>query len=68
MKLTRSHRTFIYFVFSFYIYFFFHRDELPPEAKAAAEKLGYNKKLWDKDREPPECDEYWEDLTQEQQA
>eukprot|EP00429_Kryptoperidinium_foliaceum_P010257 CAMPEP_0176003382 /NCGR_PEP_ID=MMETSP0120_2-20121206/1144_1 /TAXON_ID=160619 /ORGANISM="Kryptoperidinium foliaceum, Strain CCMP 1326" /LENGTH=74 /DNA_ID=CAMNT_0017336021 /DNA_START=57 /DNA_END=281 /DNA_ORIENTATION=- len=41
--------------------------ELPDNIKAAAEKLGYNKKLWDKDREPKECDVYWKELTPEQQ-
>ena len=38
------------------------------EVKAAAEKLGYTKKIWDSDGEPDECDEYWKDLTAEQQA
>lgn len=38
------------------------------EIKAAAEKLGYTKKIWDSDGEPDECDEYWKDLTAEQQA
>ncbi|GFH56067.1 hypothetical protein CTEN210_12543 [Chaetoceros tenuissimus] len=43
-------------------------DELPADVKAAAEKLGYTKKIWDSDGEPDECDEYWKDLTAEQQA
>lgn len=38
------------------------------EVKAAAEKLGYTKKIWDADKEPDACDEYWKDLTAEQQA
>lgn len=41
--------------------------ELPEDAKAAAKALGYNKKMWNGDREPACCDEYWKDLTQEQQ-
>ena len=32
-----------------------------------ATALGYNKKLWDKDVTPDDCDEDWEDLTPEQQ-
>lgn len=43
------------------------RDELPEDIKAAAMKLGYTKKLWDGDKTPSECDEYWKDLTAEQQ-
>lgn len=42
-------------------------DELPADVKAAAQKLGYNQKYWDKDKTPKECDEYWKDLTPEQQ-
>ena len=45
-----------------------YRDELPPEIQAAAAKLGYNKKYWDKDKVPKESDEDWKDLTPEQQA
>ena len=37
--------------------------ELPSKAKKAAEVLGYNKRLWDKDIEPATCDKYWKDLT-----
>ena len=44
-----------------------NRDELPEDIKAAAQKLGYNQKYWDKDKQPKESDEYWKDLTKEQQ-
>lgn len=47
--------------------FVFCRDELPEEVKAAAAKLGYNQKYWDRDKQPKESDEYWKDLTPEQQ-
>eukprot|EP00579_Thalassiosira_antarctica_P005086 CAMPEP_0201882402 /NCGR_PEP_ID=MMETSP0902-20130614/13798_1 /ASSEMBLY_ACC=CAM_ASM_000551 /TAXON_ID=420261 /ORGANISM="Thalassiosira antarctica, Strain CCMP982" /LENGTH=68 /DNA_ID=CAMNT_0048410907 /DNA_START=5 /DNA_END=211 /DNA_ORIENTATION=+ len=40
--------------------------ELPKDVQAAATKLGYNKKMWDKDKEPECCDEDWEDLNEEQ--
>eukprot|EP00574_Skeletonema_japonicum_P003105 CAMPEP_0201724906 /NCGR_PEP_ID=MMETSP0593-20130828/8478_1 /ASSEMBLY_ACC=CAM_ASM_000672 /TAXON_ID=267983 /ORGANISM="Skeletonema japonicum, Strain CCMP2506" /LENGTH=77 /DNA_ID=CAMNT_0048216211 /DNA_START=55 /DNA_END=288 /DNA_ORIENTATION=+ len=40
--------------------------ELPEEVKAAAKKLGYNKKMWDGDKEPDACDEYWDDLDEDQ--
>ena len=43
-------------------------DELPADVQEAATKLGYNKKLWDKDKTPEICDKYWKDLTAEQQA
>ena len=43
-------------------------DELPAEVREAAAKLGYNKKLWDKDKTPEICDKSWKDLTAEQQA
>ena len=43
------------------------RDELPSDVRAAAEKLGYNQKYWDRDKVPKECDEFWKDLTPEQQ-
>ena len=41
--------------------------ELPDDAKDAAKVLGYNKKMWNNNREPECCDEYWDDLTNEQQ-
>jgi len=43
------------------------RDELPEEAQAAAAKLGYNKKYWDKEKTPKECDVHWDELSPEQQ-
>ena len=43
-------------------------DELPADIQEAAKVLGYNKKYWDKDKEPKESDEYWKGLTPEQQA
>ena len=42
-------------------------SELPDDAKAAAKVLGFNKKMWNGDREPASCDENWTDLTKEQQ-
>jgi hypothetical protein len=57
-----SHDTVLVVLFAMF------RDELPEDAKAAAKKLGYTKKHWDKDKEPKECDEEWKDLTPEQQA
>lgn len=39
----------------------------PADIKAAAAILGYNQEMWDEDEEPDECDEYWKDLTKEQQ-
>jgi hypothetical protein len=56
-----------FFVCSPPVDFLCHRDELPAEIQAAAALLGYNKKYWDKDKTPVECDEDWEDLTPEQQ-
>ena len=38
-------------------------DELPEEVKAAANALGYDKKLWDGDGKPPSEDKDWEELT-----
>jgi hypothetical protein len=32
----------------------------------SAKKLGYTKKMWDGDKEPACCDEYWDDLDEEQ--
>ena len=43
------------------------RDELPAEIQAAAAKLGYKQKYWDKDKTPKECDQDWDDLTPDQQ-
>ena len=41
--------------------------ELPPDVQKACEKLGYNKKLWDKDGKS-EYEEYdWDELPKEQQ-
>ena len=40
--------------------------QLPPEVQAAAAKLGFNKSLWDADKEPKECDVYWRKLSEEQ--
>ena len=40
--------------------------KLPPEIRAAAQTLGFTKKLWDNDKEPKECDEYWRDLSDDQ--
>lgn len=31
-----------------------------------AKKLGYTKKMWDNDKEPDCCDEYWDDLDEDQ--
>lgn len=33
---------------------------------STAKKLGYNKKMWNGDKEPDACDEYWEDLDEDQ--
>ena len=42
-----------------------HRNSTYTHDKA--KKLGYTKKMWDKDKEPKLCDEWWKDLTGEQQ-
>lgn len=42
--------------------------ELSTDAKKAAETLGYNKKMWDNDKEPKLCDKYWKELTADQQS
>jgi hypothetical protein len=42
-------------------------DELPADIKAAAELLGYTKKLWDGSKTPSQCDEDWTDLSGEMQ-
>ena len=41
--------------------------ELPDEVKKAAKFLGYSKKMWNNDAEPPVSDKDWIDLTPEQQ-
>lgn len=33
---------------------------------STAKKLGYNKKMWNGDKEPDACDEYWDDLDEDQ--
>jgi hypothetical protein len=42
--------------------------QLPPEARDAAEKLGYTKSLWEIDEEPKECDKSWKQLSEEQKV
>jgi len=42
--------------------------ELPEDAKAAAEKLGYTKQIWDKDGKAPIEEKDWEELTDEEKA
>ena len=44
-------------------YYDYDWDKLPAEAQKAAEFLGYDKKMWDKDKEPAVCEKYWEKLT-----
>lgn len=44
-------------------YYDYDWDKLPAEAQKAAEFLGYDKKMWDKDQEPAVCDKYWDKLT-----
>jgi hypothetical protein len=43
-------------------------DELPKEVQDAASVLGYNKKMWDKGKEPDSEDLDWDELTPAQQA
>eukprot|EP00542_Grammatophora_oceanica_P020026 CAMPEP_0194026990 /NCGR_PEP_ID=MMETSP0009_2-20130614/1231_1 /TAXON_ID=210454 /ORGANISM="Grammatophora oceanica, Strain CCMP 410" /LENGTH=67 /DNA_ID=CAMNT_0038665909 /DNA_START=85 /DNA_END=288 /DNA_ORIENTATION=+ len=43
-------------------------DELPKEVQAAATTLGYNKKMWDKDKDPESSDKDWEELTSAEQS
>jgi len=38
--------------------------ELPKDVKKAAELLGFDKQMWDADREPAACDKYWKDLAE----
>jgi hypothetical protein len=40
---------------------------LPEEIREAAKLLGYDKEIWDTDDEPSDCDEWWKDLSKEQQ-
>eukprot|EP00547_Thalassionema_nitzschioides_P005166 CAMPEP_0194217008 /NCGR_PEP_ID=MMETSP0156-20130528/20145_1 /TAXON_ID=33649 /ORGANISM="Thalassionema nitzschioides, Strain L26-B" /LENGTH=78 /DNA_ID=CAMNT_0038945917 /DNA_START=127 /DNA_END=363 /DNA_ORIENTATION=+ len=43
-------------------------NELPEDAKKAAQTLGYTKKMWDKDKSPEGLeDKEWEQLTEEEQ-
>lgn len=41
--------------------------ELPAEVQKAAETLGYNKKMWDKDKSPDSEDKDWDELTAAEQ-
>mmetsp|Transcript_9078 Transcript_9078/g.13243 ORF Transcript_9078/g.13243 Transcript_9078/m.13243 type:complete len:793 (-) Transcript_9078:404-2782(-) len=41
-------------------------DDLPQEIRDAATTLGYTKKMWNKDKEPPSCDLDWYLLTEEE--
>lgn len=41
-------------------------DELPEDVKAAAELLGYTKKIWDTDGKPETHDYDWDDLSEDQ--
>eukprot|EP00985_Skeletonema_marinoi_P000905 scaffold364_cov111-Skeletonema_marinoi.AAC.2 len=34
--------------------------------QSTAKKLGYTKKMWNGDKEPDCCDEYWDDLDEDQ--
>jgi len=38
-------------------------NDLPDDAKKAAELLGYTKSLWDNDKIPTTCDKDWNDLS-----
>lgn len=42
-------------------------DELPKDIQEAAKLLGFTKTLWNNDKEPDECDEYWRKLSTAQQ-
>ena len=42
-------------------------DDLPPNAREAAEKLGYSKDVWDSDEDIPLEQKPWEELTLEEQ-
>uniref|UniRef100_A0A7S2VFR3 Amine oxidase domain-containing protein n=1 Tax=Entomoneis paludosa TaxID=265537 RepID=A0A7S2VFR3_9STRA len=41
--------------------------ELPNHVQQAATQLGYNKRMWDRDLEPPSADLDWDELSPEQQ-
>lgn len=41
--------------------------ELPSRVQKAAELLGYNKRLWNRNLEPPSADLDWDDLSREEQ-
>ncbi|KAL7484901.1 hypothetical protein ACHAW6_010506 [Cyclotella cf. meneghiniana] len=43
-------------------------NELPPEARDAAEKLGYTEALWDNGEEPRACEKLWNQLSEEQKV
>ena len=45
-----------------------HWSELPPKARFAAMKLGYTKKLWNRDEVPLVAKKVWEELTLEERA
>ena len=49
-----------------------HEDDdwkdLPEWVREAAKILGYTKKLWNKDREPPECSKDWKELSDSQDS
>ena len=42
-------------------------DELPKEVQDAATVLGYNQKMWDKNKDPDTEDLDWDELTPMQQ-
>lgn len=42
--------------------------ELPPDAKVAAENLGYTQTKWDKGHKMPFYELGWEEMTKEQQV
>ncbi|KAL7516183.1 hypothetical protein ACHAWX_001226 [Stephanocyclus meneghinianus] len=48
--------------------FVLRRGQLPPEARDAAEKLGYTEALWDNGEEPQDCDKLWNQLSEEQKV
>eukprot|EP00579_Thalassiosira_antarctica_P002174 CAMPEP_0201865104 /NCGR_PEP_ID=MMETSP0902-20130614/14_1 /ASSEMBLY_ACC=CAM_ASM_000551 /TAXON_ID=420261 /ORGANISM="Thalassiosira antarctica, Strain CCMP982" /LENGTH=68 /DNA_ID=CAMNT_0048389745 /DNA_START=48 /DNA_END=254 /DNA_ORIENTATION=+ len=40
--------------------------ELPQDVMEAAKKLGFDEKMWDKDKDSKCCDEVWDDLDDNQ--
>ena len=50
------------------IYLNYRWDDLPDDAKLAAEMIGYNEQLWDNDEESPVMQKKWEELTTVQHA